>query len=130
VAGTPSGDDFSVTFDGGSGTRSATVHGSTLTLVDARGEHTIAFGYDDWVTAPSTFGTGIGRGNVEVRQMPLAARAAWADPSTWVLQTWAVEQPFGYRLELRFDGDAVTAELTVNVAFNSTVLDTGTGRRA
>jgi len=128
-AGTPSHDDFSIRFDDGSVIRSADLGGNTLSVVDDRGEHSITFDHGEWVTGPSTFGTWTGRGGWDAETLPLAASAAWEDPSTWVLLTWAVERPFGYRLALQFDGDAVTAELTTNVAFESTLLGRGTGHR-
>jgi CubicO group peptidase (beta-lactamase class C family) len=128
--GTASGDGFSVRFDDGSVIRSAQLTGDTLTVVDDRGEHSITFGSGEWVTGHSTFGTWTGRGGWDAEPAPLAASAAWENPSTWVLLTWAVEQPFGYRLMLQFDGDEVTAELTTNVAFESTLLGRGTGHLA
>jgi CubicO group peptidase (beta-lactamase class C family) len=89
-----------------------TLDGSTL-LADAHGsQQRIEFGAGSWLAGNTTFGTSV--------DAPIAASAAWISDSTWVGVVWFTETPFSYRIELVFDGDLATLDISANASFGST----------
>jgi CubicO group peptidase (beta-lactamase class C family) len=86
--------------------------GSTLVLVDEKGEHPIAAGYGAWVKGMTTLGP---RG-----EQRMAASGAWTSDDTYVLKMYAYETPFCMTYTCQFSGDEVTLNSKVNVDFGPT----------
>jgi hypothetical protein len=87
----------------------------------------VAAGFADWRKSQGLIpGSALTRSSEE----PLAGRYAWLDDKTAVIKVCAYETPFHLMWKLTFDGDELTVQPEMNVAFGPTTRPTLTGRRA
>lgn len=77
-------------------------------------------GHGVWRTGRGPFGTN--------SDEALAAAAAWASDDTFQARICARETPYIVHLKLRFDGDQVVVEQSMNVSFGAAAPTTLTGR--
>ncbi len=80
----------------------------------------IPWGHGEWRKCVGAFG--------RYENEPLAACGAWTSDTTFEARICARETPYVAKVTLRFDGDQVTRELTMNVGFGGTQTSRQVGR--
>ncbi len=93
-----------------------------ITIVDAFGEHRIAFGMGEWRSGETALDSG------DLRRV--AASGGWIAPDTLALQLVFYTTPFTPRITLRFDGDSVHYQFVANAAFGRRARPRLTGRHS
>jgi CubicO group peptidase (beta-lactamase class C family) len=87
----------------------------------------IAAGFEDWRKSQGILpGSTLTRSTEE----PLAGRYAWLDDKTAVIKVCAYETPFHLTWTLTFNGDELTLQQEMNVAFGPVTRPALTGRKA
>jgi CubicO group peptidase (beta-lactamase class C family) len=83
------------------------------------------FGHRQWLPGRGPFGAG---NLADFPDEPVAGTYGWISDTVCELRLCAVETPFVATWRLRFEGDSVTLESEVNVAFGATVAPPLTGK--
>ena len=90
------------------------------TIEGPRGEEQIVCGVGEWRKGESLFDQ---RG-----RQPAAVSGAWIAPDTFAFRVYFYESPFCVSYTCRFDGDTLTVDSALNVAFGPTELPTLVGK--
>jgi CubicO group peptidase (beta-lactamase class C family) len=93
---------------------------TTLVVLDADGEHTIALGSGEWTRGRSSL--------LAEGETPIAAAGAWVDAATYRARIIQTETAFSVTISLDFSGDEVAVDVEQNVSFGPTRLLHTVGR--
>jgi CubicO group peptidase (beta-lactamase class C family) len=85
-----------------------------ITLRDARGEHKVTAGMEEWFKGKTTL--------IEGMDGHAAVRGVWTDDNTFVTQTCLYKTPYILTTTCKFEGDKLTMERKFNVNFGPTTL--------
>ncbi len=89
-------------------------------LEDAKGAHEVEVGLADWVESDTTISGAALHHGYEPQSLRVVAGGRWLDETTFEMTWQFVETAFRDRVVLRFDGDTVTLDRTVNTNSLST----------
>lgn len=92
-----------------------------LRITDGRGAHAVHIGLDDWLESDTTVSGALLHHGYEPAAMRVVAGGWWREPDVFETTWQFVETSFRDRVVLRFDGDALTLERSVNVNSRPTV---------
>lgn len=84
-------------------------------ITDARGSHTVRFGLDDWLESDTTVSGAPLHHGYEPASLRVVAAGEWTGRDVFEMTWQFVETSFRDRVVLRFEGDALTLERSVNV---------------
>jgi hypothetical protein len=91
-----------------------------FTMRDRRGDHEVLVGLDDWHESSTTVSGGSLHHGYEPGRMQVVAGGWWPDDDTFEMTWQFVESPFRDTVVVRFSGDELTLDRSVNVNSGST----------
>ena len=99
-----------------------------LTLRDDRNEHRVDFGLGGWIEGSTSLTGHKLHHEYQPNSMRVVAGGGWSDPATLEIILQFTETAFQDRLRLRFDGDSLAYDRSVNVNSGDLARPTLTGR--
>ncbi|CAN5159937.1 hypothetical protein BH10PSE3_BH10PSE3_19680 [soil metagenome] len=97
-------------------------------IEDSKGAHQVVCGLGDWIEGETTVSGAPLHHGYEPASLKVVAGGQWTDPTTFEMTWQFVETAFRDQVTLRFQGEAVTCDRTVNTNSLSTARPTLRGQ--